>query len=102
MEPEYEQTDNCLEKEDGLPARGAGATRRDRELASKIRRSKIWRAGMTRAEVRFYSRLDPRDPDYLDIEEEQGEEPENEWVDNPEDDYIMTEPEPEPELRGEL
>jgi hypothetical protein len=53
---------------------------------------------MTRAEVRFYSRLDPRDPDYLDIEEEQDEEPEDEWVDNPEDDYIMT----EPERRGEL
>jgi hypothetical protein len=55
---------------------------------------------MTRAEVRFYSSLDPRDPGYLDIEDEEYEEEEehDEGVDNPEDDYIMT----EPELRGAL
>jgi hypothetical protein len=54
----------------------------------------------TRAEIKYYSSLDPRDPDYLDIEEEeeQGEEEHDEWVDNPEDDYIMT----EPEKRGAL
>jgi hypothetical protein len=55
---------------------------------------------MTRAEVRFYSSLDPRDPDYLDLEEEQDEdeEPEDEWVDEREADFIMT----EPEKRGAL
>jgi len=53
---------------------------------------------MTRAEVRFYSSLDPRDPDYLDMEEDEDEEPEDEWVDEREADFIMT----EPELRGEL
>lgn len=54
---------------------------------------------MTRAEVRFYSSLDPRDPDYLDMEEEyEDEEPEDEWENNPEDDYIMT----EAEKRGAL
>ena len=52
---------------------------------------------MTRAEVRFYSSLDPRDPDYLDLEEEHEEE-HDEWVDNPEDDYIMT----EAEKRGDM
>ena len=54
---------------------------------------------MTKAEARFYSRLDPRDPDYLDMEPEQDEdEPEEERVDNPEDDYVMT----EAEKRGAL
>jgi hypothetical protein len=47
----------------------------------------------TRAEIKYYASLDPRDPDYLDLEEEH-----DEWVDNPEDDYIMT----EPEKRGAL
>ena len=52
-----------------------------------------------RAQAKYYSRLDPRDPDYLDMEPEQGEdEPEDEWVDEREADFIMT----EPELRGEL
>ena len=52
---------------------------------------------MTRAEIRFYSRLDPRDPDYLDLEEEDEEE-EEEWeeIDDRSCDYVMT----EPELRG--
>ena len=55
---------------------------------------------MTRAEIKYYASLDPRDPDYLDLEEEQDEdeEPEDEWVDEEASDYIMT----EPELRGEL
>ena len=53
----------------------------------------------TRAEAKYYSSLDPRDPDYLDLEEEyEEEEPEDEWVDEEADDYIMT----EPEKRGEL
>lgn len=52
----------------------------------------------TRAEIKYYSSLDPRDPDYLDMEEDEDEEPEDEWVDNPEDDYIMT----EAEKRGAL
>ena len=53
----------------------------------------------TRAEAKFYSSLDPRDPDYLDLEEEyEEEEPEDEPGDNPEDDYIMT----EAEKRGAL
>ena len=53
----------------------------------------------TRAEAKFYSSLDPRDPDYLDMEEEYEEEDEpDEWVDEREADFVMT----EPELRGEL
>ena len=52
---------------------------------------------MTKAEIKYYASLDPRDPDYLDIEEE-FEEPEDGWVDERADDYIMT----EPEKRGEL
>lgn len=54
----------------------------------------------TRAEIKYYASLDPRDPDYLDLEEEQDEDeaPEDEWVDEREADYIMT----EPELRGAL
>ena len=56
---------------------------------------------MTRAEIRFYSRLDPRDPDYFDSEEEdeeEDEEEEDEWVmdDDRAGDFVMT----EPELRG--
>ena len=56
---------------------------------------------MTRAEIRFYSSLDPRDPDYLDLEEDEemeDDEPEDEWeeVDDRSNDYAMT----EPELRG--
>ena len=54
---------------------------------------------MTRSEIRFYSRLDPRDPDYLDLEEEDEDEPEEEWVmDERACDYVMT----QPELRGAL
>lgn len=53
----------------------------------------------TRAEIKYYASLDPRDPDYLDLEdEEEGDEPEDEWVDERETDYIMT----EAEKRGEL
>lgn len=51
----------------------------------------------TRAEIKYYSSLDPRDPDYLDLEEEHEEE-HDEWVDEREADYIMT----EAEKRGEL
>jgi hypothetical protein len=70
---------------------------------------------MTKAEIKYYTSLDPRDPDYLDIEEEQGEpatirmlvEAGNAdeevmevyagiWADHA--DYIMT----EAEKRGEL
>ena len=54
---------------------------------------------MTRAEAKFYSSLDPRDPDYLDLEEEyEEEEPEDEWVDEREADFVMT----EAEKRGDL
>lgn len=54
---------------------------------------------MTKAEIKYYASLDPRDPDYLDIEEElEGEEPEDGWVDERTDDFIMT----EPEKRGAL
>lgn len=58
----------------------------------------------TRAEAKYYSSLDPRDPDYLDLEEEHEEEHEeleeehDEWGDEEASDYIMT----EPEKRGAL
>ena len=54
---------------------------------------------MTRAEIKYYSSLDPRDPDYLDLEDEdEDEEPEDERVDEEASDYIMT----EAEKRGAL
>ena len=54
---------------------------------------------MTRSEIRFYSRLDPRDPDYLDLEEEDEDDEPDEWVmDERACDYVMT----QPELRGAL
>ena len=55
---------------------------------------------MTRAEIRFYSSLDPRDPDYLDFEEDdEDEEDGDEWaMDDRANDFVMT----EPELRGAL
>lgn len=54
---------------------------------------------MTRAEIRFYSRLDPRDPDYLDFEEEDEDDEPDEWaMDDRASDYVMT----QPELRGAL
>lgn len=54
---------------------------------------------MTRSEIRFYSRLDPRDPDYIDFEDEDEEEEEEEWaMDDRANDFVMT----EPELRGAL
>ena len=52
----------------------------------------------TRAEAKFYSSLDPRDPDYLDMEPEQDEGEPDEWVDEREADFVMT----EAEKRGEL
>ena len=53
---------------------------------------------MTRAAIKYYASLDPRDPDYLDMEPEQDEDEPDEWVDEREADFVMT----EAELRGAL